>query len=321
MNYKNFTLNRYAMKIFLGIGLILSGFVFSVIFIYLGEPIHTIITIFLMANGVMYLLYISTSKTLFFIKPIELFSTVTFGLTSAYTLYLGDMSQELFFLFPAFTLFLLKSRIGFITLGSFSILFIYIILYYSSELIKMHLLISYCASVLASSIYHHIHISNQKHLLILRNTHPDYLINNNEILYQNLKKEISRSHQHNQPLFLLSISIPETWPNHTHSYSNKANGNCLPVLTEKIKSIIKKHHSIYLLDSQQFIILLPECNEILASMITQQITHILSTYELFQEFTFNVKQSCICHTKNQYNANDVITMIDIHNTWKKKNIL
>lgn len=192
------------------------------------------------------------------------------GLLLLFTLFEAHNSEEVvhwIYFVPIYTFFLIPFRFASIALVIYSVVITPLILHKFALEVRWQVLATYAACLAFSFMYALLNERNNRYLGKIINTDPITQVYNEHQLRTDLNKEVTRANRQGSQLNLLSVSIPSAW----HEMKLEELEQKLSELSRCLRNALRQYDSCYRLNSNDFVVLLPQANNDSAQKLQQEL--------------------------------------------------
>lgn len=209
---------------------------------------------FLLAIYAIYLLFRRRRKTA---PYIEWTLTLLLGSFTIVGMQQDSFVAQWVYFFPVYVFFLFPFKIANYIMLTYSLIIILVVLSSFDSYIRLQLLLTFLACYTFTFAYALVNERKKMMLSNFINTDSLTQVYNEHQLYHDLNKEISRADRQRTGLTLIAIRLPATWQSlKTEEYENRiANAG------HRVRSNIRIFDTSYRLNTDDFIIMLPNTNQ------------------------------------------------------------
>ena len=197
------------------------------------------------------------------------------GLLSVFTLFGMHENEQVahwIYFVPVYTYFLFPFRIATVFTVVYSLVLVVLVLTQFSQDSRLQMLFTYAACYTFSLIYALINERNNQQLAEIINTDPLTQVYNEHQLYQDLNKEMTRADRQRSSLLLLGVATPSGWGVlKVDDYEQQ-----LSFLGSRLRKCLRKYDACYRLNSDDFMIMMPQSSLPDAQQLQQELRECLS---------------------------------------------
>ncbi|NRA23753.1 MAG: diguanylate cyclase [Oleispira sp.] len=191
------------------------------------------------------------------------------------------------YFFPIYVFFLFPFNMAnYITLTYSAVIFLVVLNDFENH-VRLQLLFTYTACYAFSLVYALVNERSNMMLSNLINTDPLTQVYNEHQFHHNMSKEITRADRQRTGLVLIAIRLPSNWQQlKTDEYENRiANAG------QRVQNTIREFDTCYRLNSDEFVIMLPNSNrEDGEELCLQLLAHISKSRHAAQN-KFHIKMA------------------------------
>lgn len=198
--------------------------------------------------------------------------TILLGLFTIFGMQQETYVVQWVYFFPIYVFFLFPFNIAnYITLIYSAIVFLMVFNNFDS-FIRLQLLFTYTACYAFSLVYALVNERSNMMLSNLINTDPLTQVYNEHQFHHNMSKEITRADRQRTGLVLIAIRLPSTWQQlKADEYENR-----IANTGHRMQSSIREFDTCYRLNSDDFVVMLPNSNredgEVLCTQLLARIS-------------------------------------------------
>ncbi|WP_430461640.1 GGDEF domain-containing protein [Thalassolituus sp. LLYu03] len=187
-----------------------------------------------------------------------------------FTLFGMQQSSEVahwVYLVPVYTYFLFPFRMANYISLAYSAALVFLVLDKFDSYIRLQVLFTYAGCYAFSVMYALINERTNHALTEIVNTDPLTQVYNEHQLYLDLNKEMTRADRQRTTLVLLAVATPTEW----HSLKEEDYEQRLGYLGRKLRQCLRKYDACYRLNTDDFVILMPNSDEEDALVLSEQL--------------------------------------------------
>jgi diguanylate cyclase (GGDEF)-like protein len=198
----------------------------------------------------------------------------------------SHVAQWVYF-FPVYVFFLFPFAIAnYITLVYSAIIFLVVLSNFDSY-VRLQLLFTYAACYAFSLVYALVNERSNMMLSNLINTDPLTQVYNEHQFHHNMSKEITRADRQRTGLVLIAIRLPATW----HQLKSDEYENRIASAGAKIQSAMREFDTCYRMNSDDFIILLPNSSSEDGEKLSERLLEHVKKHKSLSGEEFVIKMS------------------------------